>query len=155
MFKGIVFIKSFTTTQKEISVSIEVTTVDNNTATISGKVSGLEDCDYFSIALTVYYDHGPEISAWTKKAGAAINGNSWTLSIPSLEAGTEYDVTPILTIDGNEYHGEVGHFNVPKKIATAIDLGLSVKWAEWNLGATAPEEYGAYYAWGETAQNRC
>ncbi len=144
-------IKSFTTTQKEISVSIESTTVDNNTATISGKVSGLEDCDYSSIALTVYYDHGPEISAWTKKAGAAINGNSWTLSIPSLEAGTEYDVTPILTIDGNEYHGEVGHFNVPKKIATAIDLGLSVKWAEWNLGATAPEEYGAYYAWGETA----
>lgn len=31
-----------------------------------------------------------------------------------------------------------------------IDLGLSVKWASWNLGATAPEEYGDYYAWGET-----
>ncbi|MBR5175415.1 MAG: leucine-rich repeat protein [Bacteroidales bacterium] len=32
----------------------------------------------------------------------------------------------------------------------AIDLGLSVKWASFNLGATAPEEYGDYYAWGET-----
>lgn len=144
-------IKSFTTTQKDISVSIESTTVDNNTATLSGKVPGLEDCDYSSISLTVYYDHGPEISAWTKKAVAAINGNYWTLSIPSLEAGTEYVITPILTIDGNEFPGVVGHFSVPKKIATAIDLGLNVKWAEWNLGATAPEEYGVYYAWGETA----
>ena len=31
----------------------------------------------------------------------------------------------------------------------AVDLGLSVKWATCNLGATAPEEYGNYYAWGE------
>jgi len=33
----------------------------------------------------------------------------------------------------------------------AVDLGLSVKWASFNLGATAPEEYGDYFAWGETA----
>ena len=31
-----------------------------------------------------------------------------------------------------------------------IDLGLSVKWATCNVGATKPEEYGNYYAWGET-----
>ena len=31
-----------------------------------------------------------------------------------------------------------------------IDLGLSVKWATCNVGATKPEEYGDYYAWGET-----
>ena len=31
-----------------------------------------------------------------------------------------------------------------------VDLGLSVKWATFNVGATKPEEYGNYYAWGET-----
>lgn len=31
-----------------------------------------------------------------------------------------------------------------------VDLGLSVKWASFNLGASSPEEYGDYYAWGET-----
>ena len=31
-----------------------------------------------------------------------------------------------------------------------VDLGLSVKWATFNVGATKPEEYGYYYAWGET-----
>lgn len=30
-----------------------------------------------------------------------------------------------------------------------IDLGLSVKWASFNLGASKPEEYGDYYSWGE------
>ena len=34
----------------------------------------------------------------------------------------------------------------------AIDLGLpsGLKWASFNLGANKPEEYGNYYAWGET-----
>ena len=31
----------------------------------------------------------------------------------------------------------------------AVDLGLSVKWATFNVGATKPEEYGDYFAWGE------
>ena len=30
-----------------------------------------------------------------------------------------------------------------------VDLGLSVKWATCNVGASSPEEYGNYYAWGE------
>jgi uncharacterized protein YjdB len=33
---------------------------------------------------------------------------------------------------------------------TIVDLGLSVYWATCNLGAASPEEYGDYYAWGET-----
>lgn len=34
----------------------------------------------------------------------------------------------------------------------AVDLGLpsGIKWANMNVGATKPEEYGAYFAWGET-----
>ena len=34
-----------------------------------------------------------------------------------------------------------------------VDLGLpsGLLWAECNLGATKPEEYGDYYAWGETS----
>ena len=31
-----------------------------------------------------------------------------------------------------------------------VDLGLSVYWAKCNVGAENPEEYGDYYAWGET-----
>ena len=31
-----------------------------------------------------------------------------------------------------------------------VDLGLSVKWATCNVGASTPSAYGNYYAWGET-----
>lgn len=33
-----------------------------------------------------------------------------------------------------------------------VDLGLpsGIKWATCNVGASAPEEFGGYYAWGET-----
>ncbi len=36
--------------------------------------------------------------------------------------------------------------------SNVVDLGLpsGVKWATCNLGATAPCDYGNYYAWGET-----
>lgn len=37
----------------------------------------------------------------------------------------------------------------PSDTMEAIDLGLSVKWASCNVGASSPEEYGGHYAWGE------
>ncbi|MCQ2165759.1 MAG: hypothetical protein MJZ04_11410 [Bacteroidales bacterium] len=33
-----------------------------------------------------------------------------------------------------------------------VDLGLSVKWATMNIGAKKPEDYGYYFAWGETTE---
>ena len=45
--------------------------------------------------------------------------------------------------DGYTASGKIsGHYYV--------DLGLSVKWATCNIGADSPEDYGNYYAWGET-----
>ena len=36
----------------------------------------------------------------------------------------------------------------------AVDLGLSVKWANMDLGAAEAGDYGDYYAWGEVEANR-
>ena len=45
--------------------------------------------------------------------------------------------------DGYDVSGTIsGHYYV--------DLGLSVKWATCNVGADSPEDYGDYFAWGET-----
>ena len=53
-------------------------------------------------------------------------------------------------------YGEVKSFTTKeeKEMPTPgqwVDLGLSVLWAGWNVGASSPEEYGGYYAWGETS----
>ena len=52
-------------------------------------------------------------------------------------------------IDTEEQHGcPDGHH------PHAIDLGLpsGTKWACCNVGASTPEGYGGYYAWGETSE---
>ena len=52
------------------------------------------------------------------------------------------------TVDGGFTATCTVAVNLP--VPEAVDLGLSVKWASWNVGASAPEEYGDYFAWGET-----
>lgn len=39
---------------------------------------------------------------------------------------------------------------VPVSEDKAVDLGLSVKWAPFNIGATVPEQEGCFFSWGET-----
>ena len=43
-------------------------------------------------------------------------------------------------------------FEVPANLDGYVDLGLpsGTLWATCNVGASAPEEYGDYFAWGET-----
>ena len=41
-------------------------------------------------------------------------------------------------------------FVVEDDLHDYVDLGLSVKWATCNVGADSPEDYGDYFAWGET-----
>lgn len=52
----------------------------------------------------------------------------------------------IATVTGNIFAQEI----TPGK---EVDLGLpsGTIWAGWNIGATSPEQYGDYYAWGETS----
>ena len=81
-----------------------------------------------------------------------------TVSPSGVVAGVSsgYAVITVTTIDG----GKTATCSVTVKdesspsmaVPEAIDLGLpsGLKWASFNLGASKPEEYGDYYAWGET-----
>lgn len=94
-------------------------------------------------------------------------GDAWFDDPTILAAGEEIALTA--TIGGEEYTGRI---TVPEgrkiemgkvyplgitltklapaaTIGEAVDLGLSVAWATYNVGATAPEEYGDYFNWGE------
>ncbi len=52
----------------------------------------------------------------------------------------------------DEYAPRIQAVEFDYPVPEAVDLGLpsGVKWASWNLGASKPEEYGYYFAWGET-----
>lgn len=43
-------------------------------------------------------------------------------------------------------------FTLQEDLHDVVDMGLSVRWATCNVGASKPEEYGAFFAWGETSE---
>ena len=74
------------------------------------------------------------------------------LELTGLREATSYKVRPYVSIESVRYYGDCIALNTAaEKAEQIVDLGLSVKWAGWNIGASKPEEYGGYYAWGETS----
>ena len=59
-------------------------------------------------------------------------------SVPDVPS----DTIPDIPVDTVPDVPEVPQFEM-------VDLGLSVMWASMNVGATTPDDYGNYYAWGE------
>ena len=60
------------------------------------------------------------------------------------EVATEQEVAQQLESSSSPSSGTInGH--------RYVDLGLSVKWATCNVGASSPSDYGDYFAWGETS----
>ena len=47
-------------------------------------------------------------------------------------------------------YGPINSFTTDKEITETVDLGLSVKWRGYNLGADTPYETGSEYMWGYT-----
>ncbi|MBR0053525.1 MAG: Ig-like domain-containing protein [Bacteroidales bacterium] len=108
------------------------------------------------------------LTAIISPENASLKDCSWESSNPRIVSvtttGEVFGVSPgvarinVKTLDGNlnaycrvtvnpqEYYEYSAA--VPEKVDLGLPSGL--KWASFNLGATAPEEYGDYFAWGET-----
>ena len=62
-----------------------------------------------------------------------------------------YEFADSYTVAGREFPKEAYRlsFSIVSEMEY-VDLGLSVKWATCNLGASKPTEYGGYYQWAGT-----
>lgn len=74
------------------------------------------------------------------------NATAYTLTATDA-AGNTYTYGPKTTTFTNGKYYEV---KVKMKMHEYVDLGLSVKWATMNVGATSVTDRGLYFAWGET-----
>ena len=92
----------------------------------------------------------------TTASNKVISGNgtgSFTCNLTGLQPNTTYYVRAYAVNSIGTSYGEQESFTTNEEVVATpeyVDLGLSVKWATFNVGATKPEEYGDYFAWGET-----
>ena len=72
------------------------------------------------------------------------NDNNFTAYVPAVTVGQYYV--------GNDNNGVMIESATPAGEHGYVDLGLpsGLLWATCNEGADSPEEYGGYFAWGET-----
>ena len=89
---------------------------------------------------------------------ATDKGLSWTSSDESVVAVSDGVVTvkgkgtaTVTATAQDAGHASASCTVTVVNISDAVDLGLSVKWASFNLGADSPETGGDFYAWGELA----
>ncbi|MBR4118878.1 MAG: hypothetical protein IKK64_02225, partial [Bacteroidales bacterium] len=106
-----------------------VTVVSSGNGTVSSSSSSVQEGG--SVTLTATPNSGYVFKNWTLNGNVVSTQNPYTAIVT---ANSVYVANFIDKYNGHEY----------------VDLGLSVKWATCNVGATTPEEYGNYYAWGET-----
>ena len=94
---------------------------------------------YFENSIGSYWSSDLESDSYAKDL-------DFLSGMPSINGDSRYhgqSIRPVYAEHTSDTYG---------KVPDIIDLGLSsgTLWASWNLGASSPEEYGAYFAWGET-----
>ncbi|MGM9745349.1 MAG: hypothetical protein ACI30H_00065 [Paludibacteraceae bacterium] len=119
------------------SVHLAVRITANSNQELWGTVTGVGDYEYGTTAtLTAEPIRGCYFQQWDD--GSTDNPRTIAVTADTTYTAIFDDLDYI--VSGTEY----GH--------DYVDLGLpsGLKWATCNVGATAPENYGNYYAWGET-----
>lgn len=86
-----------------------------------------------------------------------MNGEDFefTYTLTGLESETVYNIRTYAVVGGQTLYGRVLSFETlinPNSLdltSKTVDLGLSVPWAGWNIGAESPQQTGGYFTWAD------
>ena len=138
----------------EISVITEAATdITESSAVLRGRLSQKSNNEHPKQAFFYYSTsdkNADGIIANGARVSAVIAGDGINFSHTPLDLKyhTTYYYLACEQYDDKEYYGDVRSFTT--KLPAPVDMGLSVKWASFNLGSGTIEGYGDYYLWGET-----
>lgn len=148
--------KTFTTTSVKASITAESSNLSYHSATISGKLI-VESEGSFTKSATLYYSSTASTLEELKFSGAEKTitlgaDGSYSINLLSLNCDTQYNYVVVAKVDEVEFNTGIKSFKTLEltEMPEMVDLGLSVKWRSWNLGASKPEDYGGYYQWAGT-----
>lgn len=129
--------------------TLSVTDIEINSASVSGYVESYNDGSIGECGIVYGVNQNPSLEDSVVVHGKTIGNFNCTLT--GLQSGITYYVRAYATGQkGTSYGEELSFTTKTEPNHPYVDLGLSVKWATCNIGASSPEEYGDYFAWGET-----
>ena len=145
----------------QISFTLDASSIGEYSATLNGRVDK-KVARASGTRAWFLWSGSEDTLEWLKYRGDKVEAEigadgTFCVGISSLKQSTKYYFATAVLYDGEQYYGEVKSFTTTgantnlRYTAQAVDLGLpsGLLWSAYNLGASAPEEYGAYFAWGE------
>ncbi len=131
----------------------DVTEITSNSAVCGGNVT--TDNGFVVTARGVCWSTSQNPTIENNKTTDGSGVGIFTSTLYSLSPQTTYYVRAYVTNAAGTSYGEEKSFTTLSTNNNGheyVDLGLpsGLLWATCNVGATAPEEYGDYFAWGET-----
>ena len=128
--------------------------VTETTAEVSFGVvlDGTKDADIAKVGFQV--STLPEINYQSQKEviTAQIQNGRISTRLENLASSTTYFIRPFMQSQKDGiYYGEVKQLTTAGSLPSEqwVDLGLSVKWASYNIGANSPTEAGNLFGWAE------
>ena len=129
----------------------DATNITTSGATLNGNVTH----DGGATVTERGFVYGTSADNLSQNVQCGAGTGTYSQAITGLNANTTYYYKAYATNSQGTRYGEVVSFTTPSgKVGDYfyVDLGLpsGTKWATCNVGATNPEDYGNYFAWGET-----
>lgn len=129
-----------------------VTQITTTTAVAGGNVTDDGGVSVTERGVVYSTNQNPTVADTKVVSGSGLG--DFICNLTNLQEGTTYYVRAYAVNAKGTAYGEEVSFTTKERYYENgyeyIDLGLSVKWATCNVGASTPEEYGDYFAWGET-----
>ncbi len=130
---------------KDVTFSSAVVTAE----AVAGDVSEIASYGlFYGDDMDLVTEHKSFNKVYTESA----KSGNYEYSLEELKHNTSYyAVAFVVTEVGDSIFAPMVSFKTPAEfpVAEAIDLGLSVKWASHNMGASSETEIGGHYAWGD------
>ena len=121
---------------------------------ITSNVPGYEGKSIFIPFAGLMYDRNPGIESVPepRSKGRILYLRTSTLGVDeNRDRLSGYSIRPVMDFAAGDGRQKAGPNAVdPNGRKVMVDLGLSVCWADCNVGAESPEQGGARFAWGET-----
>ncbi|MBR1487453.1 MAG: Ig-like domain-containing protein, partial [Bacteroidales bacterium] len=123
--------------------------------------SSVESVSLDQTSLTIAKDATAQLTATVLPESATNPAVTWSSSdetiatvsddglVTGIKAGTA--TITVTTVDGNKTASCLVMVRKGINGHVFVEMGDGLKWAITNVGATSEEEYGDYFAWGETA----